>query len=74
MKCMHFIACLSISQDIPVCFATFRKTADKLNYCDIIYYVCLDKLSQKRLKYVQITCCKFENNLSKLGNVSLKLY
>lgn len=43
------------------------------NYCNLIYYPCLDKIAQKRLQIVQNTCCRFVCNLRKFDHVSFKI-
>lgn len=43
------------------------------NYCNIVYYPCLDLLSKNRLQYVQNVCCRFVFSLRKYDHVSDKI-
>lgn len=42
-----------------------------LNYCNNVYYPCLDKISQNQLQYIQNKCCRYIFNLKKYDHVSL---
>ena len=42
------------------------------NYCNILYYPCLDQTTKNRLQIVQNTCCRFIFNLRKYDHISEK--
>ena len=42
------------------------------NYCNILYYPCLDQTAKNRLQIVQDTCCRFIFNLRKYDHISEK--
>lgn len=44
-----------------------------LNYCNILYFPCLDKITQYRLQKIQNTCCRFVCGLKKFDHVSTKI-
>lgn len=44
-----------------------------LNYCIVIYFPCLDKLTQIRIQKIQNSCCRFVYGLKKYDHVSSKL-
>lgn len=44
-----------------------------LNYGNIVYYSCLDKLTQYRLQKIQNSCCRFVYRLKKFDRVSNKI-
>lgn len=44
-----------------------------LNYCNIVYFSCLDKLTQYRLQKMQNSCCRFVFKMKKYSHVSAKL-
>lgn len=44
-----------------------------LNYCIVIYFPCLDKLTQNRLQKIQNSCCRFIYRLKKYDHVSSKI-
>ena len=43
------------------------------NYCNIVYYPCLDLIAKNRLQYVQNVCCRFVYKLRKYDHVSQKI-
>lgn len=42
----------------------------KINYSNVAYYPCLDKLSTNKLQKIQNTCCRFIKNLRKYDRIS----
>ena len=43
------------------------------NYCNIVYYPCLDVVTKNRLQYVQNICCRFVFKLRKYDHISEKI-
>ena len=43
------------------------------NYCNIVYYSCLDVVTKNRLQYVQNICCRFVFKLRKYDHISEKI-
>lgn len=44
-----------------------------INYCNFIYWHCLDVVHKSRLQKIQNTCCRFVFNLRKFDSVSQKI-
>jgi len=44
-----------------------------MNYCNIVYFPCLDKITIYRLQKLQNQCCRFIFNLRKFDRVSKKI-
>ena len=40
------------------------------NYCNVVYYPCLDGIAKNRLQYIQNVCCRFVHGLRKYDRVS----
>lgn len=44
-----------------------------LNYCNLIYYSCLDVITRNRLQKIQNTCCRLIYGLRKYDHISAKI-
>lgn len=44
-----------------------------LNYCNIVYYSCLDQLTRYRLQKVMNSCCRYVFRLKKFDHISHKI-
>lgn len=44
-----------------------------LHYCNVVYYSCLDKLTQNRLQKIQNSCCRFVYRIRKYHRTSSKI-
>lgn len=44
-----------------------------LNYCNIVYFPCLDSLTKNRLQIIQNSCCRFIFRIKKYDHVSAKI-
>ena len=43
-----------------------------LNYCNIVYYPCLDRITKNRIQVIQNSCCRFVYRLRKYDHISSK--
>ena len=39
------------------------------NYCNVVYYPCLDEITKNRLQYIQNVCCRLVHGLRKYDRV-----
>lgn len=77
-RCYLRLRVLYANKDI-LNFDTRKKLADSfvlsiINYCLVVYYPFLDKVSQQRLQRVENTCCRFVCGLKKFDHVSRHIH